>query len=199
MPTKGAGRQDGRLDRAVDLRGREPRYDPHLIRILLALENTRHEVVVGHGPTQRELLTSGWSPSWEVGQFWRIGWRSVNQDARRHARFWFYSQRPTRTREIKRPLAPSARWFAIALAVVWTRCDRSGHTSERYRGRLVGGEAPRRRDRSESADRLVGEYQEGTTLFHISDDEQKGFVEALDDCPEDLRRLWASLEDPLAT
>ena len=82
-------------------------------------------------------------------------------------------------------------WYPQHVIVAGTRLSDTEVASlaERLRASGMG----------ECADRMVGEYREGTTLFHISDDERKDFVAALDDCPEDLRRLWASLNDPLAT
>jgi hypothetical protein len=52
---------------------------------------------------------------------------------------------------------------------------------------------------SECADRMEGAYKDGAHLFHISTEERKAFIDALEDCPDELRQLHACLEDPLIT
>ena len=47
----------------------------------------------------------------------------------------------------------------------------------------------------ECADRLEADLQAGTKLFRLSGKERKAVFVALEDCPDDLRRLRASLQD----
>ena len=55
----------------------------------------------------------------------------------------------------------------------------------------------READMSECADRLEPNYQAGTKLFRLSGGERKAVFVALEDCPDDLRRLRASLQDQI--
>jgi hypothetical protein len=47
----------------------------------------------------------------------------------------------------------------------------------------------------DSAERMEGAFEDGSRLFHLSAEERLAFFEALDDCPDELRQLRASLQE----
>ena len=52
---------------------------------------------------------------------------------------------------------------------------------------------------NDCAERMESAYKAGDRLFHLSTEERSAFRDALDDCPEGLLPLRASLQEQLLT
>ena len=52
---------------------------------------------------------------------------------------------------------------------------------------------------ADHAGRLEAAYQLDAKLFHLSADDSQAFMSSLDDCPDELQNLRASLQDQLVS